>query len=63
MRGSRFDRCQPNRVIMMDADLTPGSDLTGANLTGANLDGANLTRVIGANLSGALGVPPEYRQN
>ena len=40
---------------MMDADLT-GADLTGVRPTGANLDD-----VIGADFTGALNVPPEYR--
>jgi len=35
------------------ADLT-GADLTGANLVRANLRGADLTRVVGADLSGAI---------
>ena len=59
MRRLRFDRCQPNRVIMMDADLS-GADLSGANLTGADLSRADLSDVIGADFSGALNVPAEY---
>ena len=38
-----------------------GADLSGANLTEADLFGANLDGVIGADLSGALNVPPRYR--
>ena len=60
---------------MMDADLTPGANLSGAmlaysNLTGANLTGVNLTRadpyganlddVISADFTGALDVPAKY---
>ena len=61
---------------MMDADLTPGANLSGAYLDGAMLAYSNLSRatltvanlpeadlscVIGPNLSGALDVPQEYR--
>ena len=43
MRRLQFDRCQPNPVIMMDADLTPGAYLSGAYLDGAMLAYSNLT--------------------
>jgi len=58
LRRLRFDRCQPNGVIMMDADLTPGADLFGIDLTGADLSGIDLT---GADLTGAqlLGAIPD----
>jgi len=49
LRRLRFDRCQPNRVIMMDADLT-GANLYRANLYGTDLRMADLT---GANLANA----------
>ena len=54
MRRLRFDRCQPDRVIMMDADLT-GTDLRMADLTGANLANAWLpwADLIGADLTNA----------
>ena len=38
-----------------------GADLSGANLTEADFFEANLDGVIGADLSGALNVPPRYR--
>ena len=69
MRGLRFDRCQPNRVIMMDEDLTGANldgvylskaDLCDAYLTGAGLDGADLDGVIGADFTSALNVPAKY---
>jgi len=44
LRGLRFDQCQPNRVIIMNEDLS-----------GATLDG-----VIGADFTGALNVPERY---
>ena len=59
MRGLRFDRCQPNRVIVMDADLT-GAILDEANLTRANLSGAILDDVIGADFTGVKNVPAKY---
>ena len=40
-----------------------GCDLANADLTGANLDKANLTDVIGADFTGAVNVPREYRYN
>ena len=43
-----FDRCQPNGVIMMDADLS------GSNLSGADLTEADLTGVVGADLTGVV---------
>jgi len=49
LRGLRFDQCQPNRVIIMNEDLS------GATLSGATLDG-----VIGADFTGALNVPERY---
>ena len=31
---------------MMDADLTPGADLTGANLSGTHLTGAKWAAIV-----------------
>ena len=64
MRGLRFDQCQPNRVIIMNEDLSGANlsraDLSRATLSGATVSVATLDGVIGADFTGALNVPERY---
>ena len=60
LTGAKLSRVDLSGTQLYMANLS-GADLSGANLTEADFFGANLDGVIGADLSGALNVPPRYR--
>ena len=60
MRGAIRHRADAPKANLTGASLN-WSDWTGADLHEADLSGANLDGVIGADFTGALYVPPEYR--
>ena len=60
LSGAKLSRVDLSGTQLYMANLS-GADLSGANLTEADFFGANLDGVIGADLSGALNVPPRYR--
>ena len=60
MRGAIRHRADAPKANLTGASLN-WSDWTGSDLHEADLSGANLDGVIGADFTGALYVPPEYR--
>ena len=60
LSGAKLSLVDLSGTQLYMANLS-GADLSGANLTEADFFEANLDGVIGADLSGALNVPPRYR--